>query len=83
MNKDLKSMSIVELNELKNIVNNISEKYSKQLLTHGISDTEEYLSSLHPSQRVLLEKRMKMVRLVDIIDSLIEEKIGEYYDEIS
>lgn len=83
MAKELKMMSFKELNELKEATQLLADKYSKQLLTHGISDTEAYLNNLTESQRDILEKRIKMVKLLSKIDKVIEDKISVYYDELS
>lgn len=80
MAKELKMMSLKELNELKTSIQLISEQYAKQLLTHGITDTEVYLNKLDSHQRELLEKRLKLVKLLSKVDNVIEEKISFYYD---
>ncbi len=80
MAKELKLMSIKELCDLRKGVEYISDKYSKQLLTYGISDMENYISNLNEYERSILEKRMKLVKLCNKIDGLIEEKISVYYD---
>lgn len=80
MAKELKLMGFKELNELKESVQKLCEQYSKQLLTYGISDTETYVNNLTDGQRAILEKRMRLVKLLSKIDSVIEEKISFYYD---
>jgi hypothetical protein len=80
MAKELKMMSVKELYDLKEVVFSLSEKYSKQLLTNGMSDVEDYLSRLNERERSILDKRMKLVHLGEKIDNLIEEKIETYYD---
>ena len=80
MAKELKLMSVKELYDLKEVVFSLSEKYSKQLLTNGMSDVEDYLSRLNERERSILDKRMKLVHLGEKIDNLIEEKIETYYD---
>ena len=80
MGKELKMMSIKELCDLRKGVEYLSDKYSKQLLTHGISNIENYVSKLNEHERSILEKRMKLVKLCNKIDDLIEDKISIYYD---
>lgn len=80
MSKELKMMNLKELNDLKIVASNLAEQYSKQLLTHGISNTEEYVNKLTDSQKLILEKRMKLIQLLSKLDNLIEEKISVYYD---
>lgn len=83
MAKELKMMSLKELNELKYSIKDISENYAKQLLTHGISDTEFFYNNLTENEKIMLDKRLKLIKLLSKIDSVIEEKISFYYDEVS
>ena len=80
MGKELKMMSLKELSELKRSVQEIADKYSKQLITYGISDIDTYIRNLNENEKIILDERVKAVKLIEKIDKMIEKKISEYYD---
>ena len=73
-------MSIKELTDFKHAAQEMADKYSKQLVTYGISDINTYVSNLDEREKKLLDERIKIVKLLEKIDKVIEKKLSEYYD---
>lgn len=77
--KELSEMTIHELHEMKVIVYDLSEKYSRQLDKYKGCDFDTYIKTLTPYEKELLDKRLKARKLYELIEKLIEEKVNEYY----
>lgn len=81
INKKLDEMSIFELHQMKDIVFDVADNYSRQLARYNSCDFNTYLENMNDYEKSILDKRLKCRKLYEYINSIIENKITEYYVE--
>jgi hypothetical protein len=80
IDKNIENMSIFELNQLKDIVVNIADEYSNQLIKYYGVDFNTYLNTMNEHDKSLLEKRLKYRKFYEKICKLIEDKVDIYVE---
>lgn len=80
IDKNIENMSIFELNQLKDIVVNIADEYSNQLIKYYGVDFNTYLNTMNEHDKSLLDKRLKYRKFYEKICKLIQDKIDIYVE---
>ena len=80
MEKELEKMKINELYELKNIILDVSEKYSKMLSSYSTNGMMDRMITLNKEEKEFQKKKNKYDNIIKKIENLIEEKIIKNYD---
>lgn len=81
IDKNIENMSLFELNQLKDIVLNIADDYSRQLVKYNGVDFNTYLNTMSEHEKSLLDKRLKYRNFYEKICKLIEDKVNIYVEE--
>ena len=81
IDKNIENMSLFELNQLKDIVLNIADDYSRQLVKYNGVDFNTYLNTMSGYEKSLLDKRLKYRKFYEKICKLIEDKVNMYVEE--
>ena len=80
MEKELSKMKIIELHELKAILCEMNEKYSRALSNYNTNGLMNKMYALTDEEKDFLNKKIKNDKLIEKINNLIEEKLNKYYD---
>lgn len=81
IDKNIENMSLFELNQLKDIVLNIADDYSRQLVKYNGVDFNTYLNTMSEHEKSLLDKRLKYRTFYEKICKLIQDKVDIYVEE--
>ena len=81
IDKNIENMSLFELNQLKDIVLNIADNYSRQLVKYNGVDFNTYLNTMSEHEKSLLDKRLIYRNFYEKICKLIEDKVNIYVEE--
>lgn len=81
IDKNIENMSLFELNQLKDIVLNIADDYSRQLVKYNGCDFNTYLTTMDEHEKMLLNQRLKYRNFYEKICKLIEDKVNIYVEE--
>lgn len=81
IDKNIENMSLFELNQLKDIVLNIADDYSRQLVKYNGVDFNTYLNTMDEHEKMLLNQRLKYRNFYEKICKLIEDKVNIYVEE--
>lgn len=79
--KKLNEMSLAELYQVREIVNSVSERYAQKLTTYGIMNQDVMLEKMSLVEARDFTRRSELMKIVNKIDKLIDEKINFYLNE--
>ena len=75
--KKITELTIEELSTLKQIVDTESERYAGMLTTYATMNADPYLERINRSETLMYERRRKYVKLKEMIESEIDNKLEE------
>lgn len=75
--KKITELTIEELSALKQIVDTESERYAGMLTTYATMNADPYLERINRSETLMYERRRKYVKLKEMIESEIDNKLEE------
>ena len=80
--KSLNKMKLLELYEMKSILKDLSDRYGDMITTnYEVNGYISKFTNISNEDKIILDKRLKVVSLISKIDNLIEEKVMKLYDK--
>ena len=73
--ENLRKQTLTKLKELRDTAAWLSEKYAKRMTTYATESGDMSFLRMDAETRHVGEKRVKLVAFIELIDSVIEEKI--------
>jgi len=73
--ENLRKQTLTKLKELRDTAAWLSEKYAKRMTTYATESGDMSFLRMDSETRHVGEKRVKLVAFIELIDSVIEEKI--------
>ena len=77
----LRQKDLNELFELKNITESACEDYAKNLTTYDTMNSDPMFQSMSTDTQKMYNQRGKLVKMLNVIKQIIEEKLMSIYDE--
>ena len=77
----LRQKDLNELFELKNITETTWEDYDKNLTTDTTMNSDPMFQSMSTDTQKMYNQRGKLVKMLNVIKQIIEEKLMSIYDE--
>ena len=77
----LRQKDLNELFELKNITECACEDYAKNLTTYATMNSDPMFQSMSTDTQKMYNQRGKLVKMLNVIKQIIEEKLMSIYDE--
>ena len=77
----LRQKDLNELFELKNIAESACEDYAKNLTTYATMNSDPMFQSMSTDTQKMYNQRGKLVKMLNVIKQIIEEKLMSIYDE--
>lgn len=79
--KKIEDMDIFELDQLKNVVKGIVQKYDNMLTTYGILNNDKFLQNMPREEQAQFDKKNAYTALIGKIDRYIEEGLKFYEND--